>query len=86
MLSQKYSEDLMTPWFRLAQSPAIPGGYELRKINTKEMHDGWYSERGWLIRYDGQYSPLRLQASEFEWRGLNFDATPRTSTWEFVVT
>ncbi len=85
MLSQKYSEDQMTPWFRLAQSPAIPGGYELRKINAKEILEGGHSEKGWLIRFSGNYSPLRLQASEFEWRGLNFDATPRTSTWEFVV-
>jgi hypothetical protein len=27
-----------------------------------------------------------VDTHEFEWRGLNFDATPRTSTWEFVVT
>lgn len=85
MLSQKYSDNQMTTWFRMAQSPAIPGGYELRRINAKEIHEGWYSEKGWLIKYDGQYSPLKLQASQFEWRGLNFDATPHTPLKEFVV-
>ena len=80
MSKQRYEEHQMTPWFRLAQSPSIPGRYELRSINTKEVFAGWYSDGRWQIAFNGEFSLIRLNLSQFEWRGLNFEP-PRVSLW-----
>lgn len=79
---QQYSEDQMTPWFIATQRPAINGSYQLRMINSREILDAWYTGGHWQIGYAGAFSSLRLDPLKFEWRGLNFDATPTTSLWD----
>lgn len=81
MTRQQYREDQMTPWFSMQDSPRIPGRYLLRAKSSREIFDGWYADGRWQIGYNGNFSPMTLSKTSFEWRGLNFDASPRESIW-----
>ena len=86
-----YEDHQKTPWFCLTQNPVRDGCYELRLAASKQSFQGYYSNGGWKVQTegDGSYSTLRLNKSQFEWRGLNFEPK-KPSIWndkgEFVIT
>jgi len=73
MQNRIYPDDQMTPWFSLTMSPIRQGQYQLRLNNSRDIVDGRYADGRWQIGQDGFYSPLKLNLSQFEWRGLSFD-------------
>jgi len=57
--------------------PVRQGLYQLRLHRSPEIVDGLYADGRWLIGVGGYFSPLALDRSQFEWRGLSFDPRSR---------
>ena len=68
-----FDEQEKSPWFPLADSPLMPGSYELRHRSGADVYRGHYRDGRWYVEMSGGSTLLKVGLEQWSWRGLIAD-------------